>query len=59
MLIDDVLATGGTLAAALKLVELSGAEVVKILILADVPALDGKQKLGAYADKLSVLAHLD
>lgn len=51
-MIDDVLATGGTLSAAIKLVELSEAEVVKILILADVPALNGKSKLGVSEDKV-------
>ena len=41
MLIDDVLATGGTLNAAIDLVRKLGAEVVCILLLCQIKALNG------------------
>lgn len=59
VIIDDVLATGGTMAAAVKLVRLCGAEVVKILILADVPFLKGIEKLEVEEEVVSVFAHLE
>ena len=59
VIIDDVLATGGTMAAAVKLVRLCGAEVVKILILADVPFLKGIERLEVEEEVVSVFAHLE
>jgi adenine phosphoribosyltransferase len=47
VLIDDVLATGGTAAAALKLLQTCGAEVVAIQFFAEIGFLDGRKKLGA------------
>jgi adenine phosphoribosyltransferase len=45
---DDVLATGGTAAAACKLVEKMGGEIVQCNFLMDLKFLDGKQKLQPY-----------
>jgi adenine phosphoribosyltransferase len=41
VLIDDVLATGGTLNAAIELIEKLGGEVVAILLLSQIKALNG------------------
>ena len=46
-LIDDVLATGGTAAAALRLLHECGAEVVSAQFLMELAFLDGRKKLGA------------
>ncbi|MCY4672401.1 MAG: adenine phosphoribosyltransferase [Bacteroidetes bacterium] len=42
---DDVLATGGTAAAAEELVERSGAEIVGFTFLLELPAMNGRSKL--------------
>ena len=46
LVVDDVLATGGTLAAALALVERSGARTAGALVLVEIGALDGRRRLG-------------
>ncbi|KQB86492.1 adenine phosphoribosyltransferase [Corynebacterium lowii] len=46
VLIDDVLATGGTLVAAGSLLRRSGAEVVGHAVVLEVPGLGGREKLG-------------
>ncbi|MGK5090514.1 adenine phosphoribosyltransferase [Deltaproteobacteria bacterium TL4] len=48
LLIDDLLATGGTLAAACKLMEEIGAEVVECACIVELPALKGREKLKNY-----------
>lgn len=48
VIIDDLVATGGTLEAIIKLVERLGGEVVKICCLIELPALKGREKLKDY-----------
>jgi adenine phosphoribosyltransferase len=48
LIIDDLLATGGTIEATIKLVEESGAEVVGIAFLIELLDLDGIKKLEGY-----------
>lgn len=45
---DDLLATGGTMEAACKLVEKLGAEIVQISFLIELSFLNGKEKLKNY-----------
>jgi adenine phosphoribosyltransferase len=45
VVIDDVLATGGTLAATVKLLELSGASVTAAAVVLELAALDGRARL--------------
>jgi adenine phosphoribosyltransferase len=45
-LIDDLLATGGTAGAAIKLINQSGAHVVAAAFLIELAALDGRKTLG-------------
>ena len=49
VLVDDLLATGGTMAACAKLVEELGGEVVKIIFLMELAGLNGREKLNGYA----------
>ena len=48
VLIDDVLATGGTMKAAIELVSKFGAEVSGIYFLIELEALGGRKKLAPY-----------
>jgi adenine phosphoribosyltransferase len=56
LIVDDLLATGGTAAGAAKLVELLQGRVVGIAFLIELQALGGKQRLAAY-DVFSVLQY--
>lgn len=47
LLIDDVLATGGTIAAAIELMHRLGAEVVHVLALLEIEGLPGRATLAA------------
>ena len=48
VLIDDLIATGGTIEAAAKLVELLGGEVVKMVFLMELAGLKGRERLEKY-----------
>ena len=46
--VDDLIATGGTVEAAVKLIERLGGEVVKIVFLMELKGLNGREKLKGY-----------
>jgi adenine phosphoribosyltransferase len=48
LIVDDVLATGGTLAAALQLVQQSGASAIASTVLIELPALGGRARLSEH-----------
>ena len=56
VIVDDLIATGGTIEAACKLVEQLGGEVVKILFLMELAGLNGREKLAKY-DVASVVTY--
>ena len=56
VIIDDLIATGGTVEAAAKLIEQLGGEVVKIVFLMELAALEGRKKLEKY-DVASVIRY--
>ena len=56
VLIDDLIATGGTIEAAAQLVESLGGEVVRIIFLMELAGLKGREKLKNY-DVRSVIRY--
>lgn len=56
ILIDDLIATGGTIEAAAKLVEQLGGEVTKIVFLMELAGLNGREKLRKY-DVASIITY--
>lgn len=48
IIVDDLLATGGTFAAAAKLVEQLGGDVVKMIVLIELKGLEGRKNLAGY-----------
>ena len=56
VLVDDLIATGGTIEAAAQLVEELGGEVVKIVLLMELAGLHGRDKLAKY-DVASVVTY--
>lgn len=56
IIVDDLLATGGTVEAIIKLVEQLGGEVVKICFLMELAGLKGRDKLSRY-DVASVICY--
>ena len=56
VLVDDLIATGGTLAASIELIEQLGGEVVKVVLLMELAGLHGRDKLASY-DVASVITY--
>ncbi len=56
VIIDDLIATGGTVEAAVKLAESLGAEVVKIAFVMELAGLKGRERLTGY-DVESVITY--
>ena len=48
VIVDDLIATGGTTEAIIKLIEQLGGEVVKIIFLIELEGLKGSEKLSGY-----------
>ena len=56
VVIDDLIATGGTIEAAVKLIEELGGEVVKVVFLMELAGLKGRERLNDY-DVESVICY--
>ncbi len=48
LMVDDLLATGGTMKAACEMVEMAGGTVVECAFIVDLPELKGREKLKGY-----------
>ena len=48
VIVDDLMATGGTMEAIIKLIEQLGGEVVKICFVMELAGLKGREKLSKY-----------
>lgn len=55
VIVDDVLATGGTASAAVELVRRTGAEVVAVAVVLDLPALGGRERVRTLGTDLFAL----
>ena len=56
VIVDDLIATGGSVEAAIKLVEELGGEVVKVVFLMELAGLKGRERLAGY-DVASVIRY--
>jgi len=54
LLIDDVLATGGTIGAAIELIQRLGGEVIHVLALLEIQGLPGRERLNEKYPKIPV-----
>lgn len=59
LLVDDLLATGGTAEAGIKLVERLGAQVIGCAFIIDLPDLGGRKKLEGLGLKVQALCSFD
>jgi len=56
VLVDDLIATGGTIEASIAMIEELGGEVVKVLFLMELAGLNGRERLKGY-DVASVICY--
>ena len=59
LVVDDLLATGGTAEAGIKLLERLGAEIVSTSFIIDLPALGGRKRLEALGIDVNILCAFD
>ncbi|MEC8426607.1 MAG: phosphoribosyltransferase family protein, partial [Pseudomonadota bacterium] len=55
VLVDDVLATGGTTEAAIKLIDRLGGQLCTIIFLLELKDLNGRTKIAKYANNIHSL----
>lgn len=59
LLVDDLLATGGTAEAAVKLIESMGGSIVECCFVIDLPDLGGRERLLAHGKKVFALCEFE
>ena len=59
LIVDDLIATGGTAEAAIKLVRQTGGEIVGAAFVIDLPEIGGKSKLEAHGVECHVLVEFE
>ncbi|HZG28942.1 adenine phosphoribosyltransferase [Ensifer adhaerens] len=59
ILVDDLIATGGTAEGAVKLLKQMGADIVAACFIIDLPALGGRKKLEALGVEVRTLVEFD
>jgi adenine phosphoribosyltransferase len=56
LLVDDVLATGGTICAAIDLIKRAGSKVTTVVVLFEILELGGRQKISAEHPEIKIVA---
>jgi adenine phosphoribosyltransferase len=59
LVVDDLLATGGTAEAGIKLLERLGAQIISTSFIIDLPALGGRKRLEAMGMDVQILCEFD
>jgi adenine phosphoribosyltransferase len=59
VLVDDLIATGGTAFASIKLLERAGAKVVGCVFVIDLPELGGADKIRALGKEVTTLVSFE
>ena len=59
LLVDDLIATGGTAEAAVKLIESMGGTIIECCFVIDLPELGGRERLTALGKKVFALCEFD
>lgn len=59
LLVDDLIATGGTLVASVNLIEKLGGEVVECAVIIELPDLNGREKIETNGHKLFSLVQFE
>ncbi len=59
LVVDDLLATGGTAQAGIKLIERLGGEIISCAFIIDLPDLGGRQKLESMGMDVTVLCEFE
>ena len=59
LLVDDLIATGGTAEAAVKLVEKIGGEIAACAFVIELPELGGRKRLEAYGHRVMSICEFE
>jgi adenine phosphoribosyltransferase len=59
LLVDDLIATGGTAEAACKLVEMMGGQIVECCFIVDLPDIGGRKRLEKHGQKVFALCEFE
>jgi adenine phosphoribosyltransferase len=59
LLVDDLIATGGTAEAACKLVEMMGGQIVECCFIVDLPDIGGRARLEKHGQKVFALCEFE
>ena len=59
LLVDDLIATGGTAEAAVKLIEKTGGKIIECCFVIDLPELGGRKRLEKHGQKVFALCEFE
>ena len=59
LLVDDLIATGGTAEAACKLIEIMGGQIVECCFIIDLPDIGGRKRLEKHGQKVFALCEFE